>query len=87
VHNRRMKVDKMSISFDANLGDQVREAARKAGTGLSAWLAGAAAARLRAEALDEFLHTWEKKHGALTPGELSQAERELGARSSKKSSR
>jgi len=77
----------MSISFDANLGDQVRKAARKAGTGLSAWLAGAAAARLRSEALDEFLQTWEKKHGPLTPDELSRAERELGARASKKPSR
>jgi len=77
----------MSISFQADLGDQVREAARKAGTGLSAWLAGAAAARLRAEALDEFLHIWEKKHGELTTEELSKAERELGARTSKKSRR
>jgi hypothetical protein len=50
-----MNVDKISISFDAALGDQVRDAARKAGTGLSSWLAGAAAARLRAEALEEFL--------------------------------
>lgn len=65
----------------------MREAARKAGTGLSAWLAGAAAARLRAEALDEFLNTWEKKHGALTADELSQAERDLGIRASKKSRR
>jgi hypothetical protein len=40
-----MKVDKISISFDAGLGDQVRDAARKAGTGLSSWLAGAAAAK------------------------------------------
>jgi hypothetical protein len=82
-----MKLDKMSISFGAGLGDQVRAAARKAGTGLSAWLAGAAAARLRAEALDEFLHAWEKKHGALTAGELNRAERELGVRTSKKSRR
>ena len=77
----------MSISFDAGLGDQVREAARKAGTGLSAWLAGAAAARLRAEALDDFLNAWEKKHGPLTAGELSRAERELGIRTPKKSRR
>jgi hypothetical protein len=73
-----MKVDKMSISLDADLGDQVRDAARKAGTGLSSWLAGAAAARLRTEALEEFLGAWEKKHGNLTASELSQAERELG---------
>jgi hypothetical protein len=82
-----MKVDKISISFDAGLGDQVRDAARKAGTGLSSWLAGAAAARLRAEALEEFLDAWERKHGTLTAAELSQAEQELGVGTPKKSRR
>jgi hypothetical protein len=64
--NKSVKVDKMSISFDSGLGDHVRDAARRAGTGLSSWLAGAAAARLRAEALEKFLDTWKKKHGTLT---------------------
>jgi hypothetical protein len=82
-----MKVDKISISFDASLGDEVRDAARKAGTGLSAWLAGAAASRLRAEALVEFLDGWEKKHGTLTAAELSQAELELGVGTAKKGRR
>ena len=82
-----MKVDKISISFDAGLGDQVRDAARKAGTGLSSWLAGAAAAKLRAEALEEFLGAWERKHGTLTAAELSQAERDLGVGTQKKSRR
>jgi hypothetical protein len=82
-----MKVDKISISFEAGLGDQVRDAARKAGTGLSSWLAGAAAARLRAEALGEFLDAWEKSHGPLTTAELSSAERELGIGAKRKSRR
>ena len=82
-----MKVDKMSISFDAALGDQVRDAARKGGTGLSSWLAGAAAARLRAGALEEFLDAWEKKHGTLSAAELSRAERELGVGTPKNSRR
>ena len=82
-----MKVDKISISFGAALGDQVRDAARKGGTGLSSWLARAAAARLRAEALEEFLDAWEKKHGILTAAELRQAERELGVATPKKSRR
>lgn len=73
-----MKVDKISISFAAGLGDQVRDAARKAGTGLSSWLAGAAEARLRAEALGNYLDAWEAKHGPLTPAELRRAEGELG---------
>ncbi len=76
-----MKVDKMSISLDAALGDEVRASARRASQGLSAWLAEAAAARLRAEALAGFLDDWENEHGALTPGEIAQAEMELGFRS------
>ena len=73
-----MKVDKISISFEARLGDEVRAAARKAGIGVSSWLAAAAAAKLRAEALTEFLDSWEKEHGPLTVKELSCAESELG---------
>ncbi|ONH35066.1 hypothetical protein [Protofrankia sp. BMG5.30] len=73
-----MKVDKMSVSFEGELGEAVRDAARRAGVGLSAWLAAAAAAKLRAEALTEFLDSWEAAHPALTPQELAQAERELG---------
>jgi hypothetical protein len=79
-----VKVDKISISFEAGLGDQVRDAARKAGTGLSSWLAGAAAARLRAEALEEFLDAWERGRGPLTAAELSSAERELGISTARK---
>ena len=82
-----MKVDKISISFEAGLGDQVRDAARKSGTGLSSWLAGAAAARLRSEALEVFLDAWEKKYGTLTAAELSRAEHELGVGTPKKSRR
>ncbi len=44
----------MSVSFDGELGDAARDAARRAGVGLSAWLAAAAAAKLRADALAEF---------------------------------
>ena len=73
-----MKVDKLSISFEATLGDSVRNAARKSGTAVSSWLAEAAAAKLRAEALREFLDTWESEQGPLTVEELRRAEAELG---------
>ncbi len=73
-----VKVDKISISLEAELSDEVRAAALKAGMGVSSWLAEAAAAKLRAEALAEFLDTWEKAHGPLTVKELSRAESELG---------
>ena len=70
----------MTSAFDAALGDDIRRAAREAGVGLSSWLAGAAEARLRAEALRDFLDAWEAEHGALPPAELGRAEAELGLR-------
>ena len=73
-----MKVDKLSISFNPDLGDAVRGAARQGGTSLSAWLADAAAAKLRAEALAEYLGDWEKTHGPLTDEDLASATADLG---------
>ena len=73
-----MGMDKMSVSFEAELGGAVRAAAAAAGVPLSAWLAEAAARRLRAEALVGFLSTWEAEHGVLTAEELARAEAELG---------
>lgn len=73
-----VKVDKLSVSFDPDLGDAVRAAARRRGGGLSRWLAEAADAKLRAEALADFLDTWEADHGALTADELAAAAAELG---------
>ncbi|MFZ0191168.1 MAG: hypothetical protein WAL72_29965 [Streptosporangiaceae bacterium] len=75
-----MKVDKMSISFDPELGDAVRTAAAETGKPLSSWLAEAAASKLRAEALARFLEDWQAEHGALTPAEIAKAEQELGLR-------
>jgi hypothetical protein len=73
-----VKVDKLSVSFDPDLGDEVRAAARRSGRGLSRWLAEAAAARLRADALAEFLDSWEAEHGELTAEELARGTAELG---------
>jgi hypothetical protein len=73
-----VKVDKLSVSFDPDLGDAVRSAAAQAGKPVSSWLAEAAAVKLRAEALADFLAGWEEEHGALTAQEVAQAERELG---------
>ena len=73
-----MRVDKISISLEAGLGDAVRQAARRDDKGLSAWLGEAARAKLRAEALEAFLDAWEQEHGSLTAEELRRAEAELG---------
>lgn len=72
-----MKVDKLSVSFDPDLGDAVRAAARQRGAGVSRWLADAAAAKLRTEALADFLDAWEAEHGSLTAVELATAAEEL----------
>jgi hypothetical protein len=74
-----MKVYKLSVSFDPELGDAVRDAADRAGQRLSSWLAEAAAAKLRADALADFLASWEAEHGSLTPEELAAAADELHA--------
>jgi hypothetical protein len=71
-------VDKMSVSFESALGDDIRQAARRAGLPLSTWLAEAAAEKLRGDALDEFLADWQAEHGAFTPEELVEADRSLG---------
>ena len=73
-----MKVDRLSVSFDAELGDAVRSAAAQAGKPLSSWLAEAAASKLRAEALAELLVSREDEQGVLTPEEVARAELELG---------
>jgi hypothetical protein len=72
-----MKVAKVSISLEAELGERVRAAAAKAGMSLSAWLAEAAAAKLRGAALDEFLEEWKAEHGDFTFEELDRAREEL----------
>ena len=73
-----MKLDKMRISMDPNLGDEVRAAAQHSGKNLSSWIAEAAAAKLRSEALSKLLDDWEDQNGPLTSEELGKAEAELG---------
>jgi hypothetical protein len=80
-----VNAEKFSISFEAELVHDVRTAAARAGKPLSAWLAEAAAAKLRSEALEQFLDEWEERHGPITADELSRAESELGFRKRKRS--
>jgi hypothetical protein len=68
----------MSISMAPELGDEVRAAAQSTGKNLSSWMAEAAKAKLRSEALANFLAGWEAQHGSFTSEELASAETELG---------
>jgi hypothetical protein len=61
------------VSFDPDLGDAVRDAAKRGGRGLSGWLAEAAQAKLRSEALGDVLDGWEADHGVLSSDQLAAA--------------
>jgi hypothetical protein len=75
-----MSVDKLSVSFDQELGRAVRESAERSGRGLSGWLADAADEALRREAFGQFLEQWEAEQGALTDDELDDARQRLTPR-------
>lgn len=72
-----MKVDKLSISFSADLGDAVRDAAKSEGATVSGWLASAAAERLRALELKRFFEAWQAEQGPFSREEIAEAEAEL----------
>jgi hypothetical protein len=72
-----MGVEKMSVSFDLELGEAIRAAATGASQSVSAWLAQAARDRLRLEALGQAVATWERTFGRLSEAEIEAAERLL----------
>lgn len=72
-----MQVERISITMDPDLGSLVREAAKQGKTSVSAWLAEAAAGRLRNELLGRALDAWEAEDGAFSEEELEAARKEL----------
>ena len=75
-----MKVDKMSVSFEATLGDEIRQAAQRlASASRPGWHrprpSGSAPTRCVS-----FSTPGKPSMAALTPDELAQAEAELGLR-------
>ncbi len=81
-----MGVEKVSVSFEAELGAHIRASAAAQGESISAWLADAARDRLRLEALGEAMAAWEVEHGPLTEEEVAAADRLLARASKKKPS-
>lgn len=65
------------MTLDERLGRAVRQAAEREGKSVSAWLADAAAERLRNTLLGEALDRWEEEHGAFSEAELVAAEQAL----------
>ena len=72
-----MGVEKMSVSFDLELGEAIRSSAAGEGRSVSAWLAEAARDRLRLEALGDAVAAWEGEFGPLTEDEVADADRLL----------
>lgn len=88
VRSNPMGVEKMSVSFDLELGEAIRASAAAEKKSVSAWLAEAARDRLRLDAMGEAIQAWEAKFGALTEAELAEAEALLDqAASAKKPAR
>ncbi len=74
-----MNVDRLSITMDPALGDAARKAAKRAKLSVSAWIAEAAADRLRHEALRDALIQWQSEDGGFTPAELAAAAKALSS--------
>ena len=79
-----MGVEKMSVSFDLELGEAIRTSAGGVGQSVSAWLAQAARDRLRLEALGEAMVAWEEEFGPLTDDEVAEADRLMGGQAKKR---
>ena len=72
-----MGVEKMSVSFDRELGNAIKAAASRHSQSVSAWIAEAVRDRLRNEALADTLNAWEQTFGDLTEAEVAEANRVL----------
>lgn len=68
-----MTADRSTIRMDTELCAAVRDAAARAGLSVSAWLAEAAAERLRHELLGRVLDAWEQEAGSFSDAELDAA--------------
>ena len=70
-----MAVRKITISLDAELAGQIKEAACKAQVTVSAWLADAATRKVQMQRLSTFLDRWEAEDGEFSEAEFKAVER------------
>lgn len=73
-----MNVDRLSVTLESDLGTAVRDAASRAGVSVSAWIAAAAAERLRHDLLGRALDAWEAETRPFDEEELDFAATALG---------
>ena len=67
-----MAADKLSVSFEADLADIVRQAAAEEGVTLSSWLSAAAQDRIRNRLLRAALDEVAADVGPMSPDEVEQ---------------
>jgi predicted transcriptional regulator len=70
-HGTMVQREKRSVSLPPDLAKAVERAARAEGTTFSAWLAEAAAHRLKLEQGRQAIAEWEQENGPLTEAELA----------------
>jgi metal-responsive CopG/Arc/MetJ family transcriptional regulator len=72
-----MAVERLAVSFDPDLAQEVREAASEAADGnVSAWLTDAARQKLRQRNLQQAIQRFESEHGEISDDELADLDAE-----------
>lgn len=74
-----MAVEKISVSLDADVAAQARQAAHRAGMSLSAWLSLAAQRAAHASRARRILEGHFEEHGDPDPSEVAEVRAELDA--------
>jgi hypothetical protein len=72
-----MSVERLTVSFEADLAEAVRDAASADSMNMSAWLAEAARRHLASRGLGEVVTEWEAQYGAFSEVELAAARHRL----------
>jgi hypothetical protein len=82
-----MQVERLSVTMDPRLGAAVRKAAERSKMSISAWIAEAAADRVRNDLLSHALDRWEAEDEPFTARELEDALEVLGIKRRRKGAR
>jgi hypothetical protein len=71
-----VSVRKVTISLDPDLYAAAKADAERKGMSVSSWMSDAAAEKLRQQAWDEYMASYEAEHGEITQADVEQAHRE-----------
>jgi len=80
-YHRGVSVQKLSIALEEPVARAAREAARRRGLSLSAWLTQASREALAIEDGLAAVAEWEAEHGSMSPEDLAAADAVLDAAS------